>query len=397
MKLSEKVQACGLSPIRKFHPYAVAAGQKGCEILHLNIGQPDIETPAAFFDAVRQFDGKVLEYAPSPGVPALVEAIQNYYRKLGAEYAPEDILITAGGSEALQILALCILDEGSEILVPEPFYPNYHTFITAAGGKIVPIPTTVEEGYRFAERARIEQRITEQTRAIMITNPGNPTGLVLGREELQVIVDVAMAHDLYIIADEVYREFFYGGSGMAVSMASFPEAAEHVVLIDSVSKRFSSCGARVGCLVSKNRALMGEAMKFCQARLSVATLDQVAAAALYQMQGDYFAAVRQEYQRRRDTVLEGLKKIPGVTVSHPEGAFYIMAALPVEDADDFQLWLLKEFSDHDQTVMFTPAASFYATEGRGKNEIRIAYVLKQERLARAMELLALGLEQYNRK
>ena len=397
MKLSKQARACGLSPMRKFHPYAVAAKQKGREIFHLNIGQPDIETPPAFFDALKSFEAKVLEYAPSPGLPVLIEAIRNYYKKIGVEYEASDILITTGGSEALQILLNCILDNGSEVLIPEPFYPNYCTFVTSAGGKIVPISTTVEEGYRYAVKERIEAQITENTRAIMVTNPGNPTGLVLTREELQVIVDVAKAHDLYIIGDEVYREFFYGGNGMAISLSSFPEVSENVVLIDSVSKRFSACGARIGCLVSKNKALMAEAMKFCQARLSVATLDQVASAALYNVDDSYFAAVREEYQLRRDTVLNALKKIPGVIVSNPEGAFYLMATLPVEDAEAFQMWLLNEFEDNGQTVMFSPAGSFYATEGRGKNEIRIAYVLKKERLERAMELLDTALKKYNAK
>ena len=397
MKLSQKAQACGLSPMRKFHPYAVAAKEKGREIFHLNIGQPDIETPPAFFETVKSFDAKVLEYAPAPGLPVLINAIREYYNRLGVEYAAGDILITTGGSEALQILLNCILDEGSEVLIPEPFYPNYRTFVTAAGGKIVPIPTTVEEGYRYAVKERIEAQITENTRAIMVTNPGNPTGLVLTREELQVIVDVAREHELYIIGDEVYREFFYGGNGMAISLSSFPEAAENVVLIDSVSKRFSACGARIGCLISKNKELMAQAMKFCQARLCCATLDQVASAALYSVDANYFAAVREEYQLRRDTVLNALKKIPGVTVSNPEGAFYLMAALPVDDAEAFQLWLLNEFEDNGQTVMFSPAGSFYATPGRGKNEIRIAYVLKKERLERAMKLLAIALEKYNQK
>ena len=395
MKLSKKVQACSLSPMRKFHPYAVAAKEKGREIFHLNIGQPDIETPAAYFEALKEFDEKVLAYAPSPGVPALIEAIRAYYARLGASYDAEDILITTGGSEALLILMMCILDEGSEVLVPEPFYPNYNTFVAAAGGKIVPIPTSVEENYKFAQREKIEAGITENTRAIMITNPGNPTGLILSREELQIVVDVALEHDLYIIGDEVYREFFYGGSGLAASVAEFPEAAQNVVIVDSVSKRFSACGARIGCLVSKNKELMAEAMKFCQARLSVATLDQVASAALYNVDGDYFAAVREEYHLRRDTVIEALEKIPGVTISRPEGAFYLMAALPVEDAEDFQKWLLTDFEDNGQTVMFAPGKSFYATPGKGKNEIRIAYVLKKERLQRAIELLGLGLAKYN--
>lgn len=397
MKLSKRAQACSLSPMRKFHPYAVAAKQKGREIFHLNIGQPDIETPTAFFDALKSFEAKVLEYAPSPGLPVLIEAIRDYYKKIGVEYEASDILITTGASEALQILLNCILDDGSEVLIPEPFYPNYSTFVTSAGGKIVPIPTTVEEGYRYAVKERIEAQITENTRAIMVTNPGNPTGLVLTREELQVIVDVAKAHDMYIIGDEVYREFFYGGNGMAVSLASFPEVSENVVLIDSVSKRFSACGARIGCLISKNKALMAEAMKFCQARLSVATLDQVASAALYNVDASYFTAVREEYQLRRDTVLNALKKIPGVIVSNPEGAFYLMATLPVEDAEAFQMWLLNEFEDNGQTVMFSPAGSFYATEGRGRNEIRIAYVLKKECLERAMELLDIALKKYNEK
>ncbi len=395
MKLSQRVQKCDLSPMRKFHPYAVEVQKKGREIFHLNIGQPDIETPSVLFDSLKAFDEKVLEYAPSPGIPELIEAIRRYYAAIGAQYDAEDILITTGGSEALLILMMCILDPGSEVMIPEPFYPNYRTFITAAGGEIVPIPTCVEEGYRYAERARIEAGITERTRAIMITSPGNPTGVVLSREEMKMIVDVAMEHDLYIIADEVYREFFYGGSGLAVSMAEFGEAAQNVVLIDSVSKRFSACGARIGCLISKNKELMSEAMKFCQARLSVATLDQIAAAALYTVEPEYFAAVRKEYRLRRDTVIHALKKIPGVTVACPEGAFYLMAALPVEDADDFQKWLLQEFEDNGQTVMFAPGTSFYGTPGKGKNEIRIAYVLQKERLERAIELLGLGLAKYH--
>lgn len=395
MKLSNKAQACLLSPMRKFHPYAVAAKEKGREIFHLNIGQPDIETPAVFFDAIRAFDDKVVEYAPSPGVPELIEAIRGYYAGLGADYAAEDILITTGGSEALLFLMLCILDEGSEVLVPEPFYPNYNTFVTAAGGVIRPIPTTVEEGYRFVSREKLEAGINEKTRAIMITNPGNPTGVVLSGEELQLVVDVALEHDLFIIADEVYREFFYEGEGLACSLAEFPEAAQNVVLVDSVSKRFSACGARIGCIVSKNRELMAEVLKFCQSRLSVATLDQVASAALYSVDASYFAAVREEYRLRRDTVLKELAKIPGVTVSKPDGAFYLMAALPVEDADAFQKWLLTDFEDKGQTVMFAPGAPFYATPGKGKNEIRIAYVLQKERLERAIELLGLGLAAYN--
>ncbi len=397
MQLSQKIQRCGQSPMRKFHPFAVEAEAKGRNIYHLNIGQPDIETPPQFFEALHKFDGKVLEYMSAPGRTDLVQAICSYYKKLGADYTPADILITTGGSEALQILMLSILDIGSEILVPEPFYPNYSTFVKVAEGNIVPIPTTVEEGYRYASREKLEARITDKTRAIMFTNPGNPTGVVLSKEELRVLVDVAMEHDLYLIGDEVYREFFYGGSGMAHSLAEFPEAAQNVVLIDSVSKRFSACGARIGCLISKNKELMAQALKLCQARLSVATLDQIGAAALYEVGPEYFTAAREEYRARRDTVIRCLKKIPGVTMAEPEGAFYLMAALPVDDADAFQKWLLTDFEHNGDTVMFAPGASFYSTPGRGTNEIRIAYILRQERLERAIELLGLGLQAYNNR
>ena len=396
MQLSQRVAHCSLSPMRKFHPYAVAAAARGTKIYHLNIGQPDIETPAAFFDALRDFDAKVLEYAASPGQPRLIDAIVRYYQRLGADYTADDILITTGGSEALMIVMMCLLDPGSEILIPEPFYPNYATFITAAGGHIVPIPTSVDEGYRYADRQRIESRITPNTRAILMTNPGNPTGTVLTREEMRLIADIAKEHGLYIISDEVYREFCYLGSGLTESMSQFRDIEENLILIDSVSKRFSACGARVGCLVSKNRDFIAQALKFCQARLSVATLDQVGAAALYSVDAAYFAATREEYRARRDTVLRCLRQIPGVQMAQPDGAFYLMAALPVDDADAFQTWLLTDFQDRDETVMFAPGEPFYATPGLGKNEIRIAYVLKQERLERAIELLGLGLAAYNR-
>ena len=397
MQLSQKIQSCGQSPMRKFHPFAVQAQRMGRKIYHLNIGQPDIQTPPRFLEALRDFDEKVLEYMSAPGRDDLVGAIVNYYKKLGADYTPEDILITTGGSEALQMLMLSILDEGSEVLVAEPFYPNYTTFVNMAGGRIVPVPTSVEAGYRYASREKFESRITDKTRAIILTTPGNPTGVVLSREELQIMVDIAVEHDLYLIGDEVYREFFYGGDGMAESLSSFPEAGQNVVLIDSVSKRFSACGARIGAIISKNHALMAQVLKLCQARLAVATLDQVGAAALYKVEQDFFARCREEYRARRDTVMACLREIPGVTVAEPEGAFYLMAALPVDDADAFQQWLLTDFEDQGETVMFAPGASFYGTPGKGVNEIRIAYVLQKDRLKRAMELLKLGLEQYNKR
>lgn len=396
MKFSEKVKKCGLSPMRKFHPYAVAAKAAGKKIYHLNIGQPDIETPQAAFEAVRNFSQPVLEYAPSPGIPELIDAVKGYYEKLNIHFDESEILVTTGGSEALQIVLNCILDDGDEIIIPEPFYPNYNTFVCTTGASIRPLTTTPEEGYFYADRARVEALINEHTRAIMVTNPGNPTGVVLAPEEMAMLVDVAKTHGLFIIGDEVYREFVYGGEELA-SLGRFTDAAENVILIDSVSKRFSACGARIGVLISRNKELMAHAMKYCQARLSVATLDQVAATALYTVSDDYFSAVREEYKRRRDTVVRKLREIPGVICEEPKGAFYLMAALPVDDADKFQTFLLEEFADNQETVMFAPGESFYATPGKGKNEIRIAYILKQEDLERAMDLLALGIEAYNKR
>ena len=394
MKFSDKVLRCQQSPMRKFHPYAVAAAAAGKKIYHLNIGQPDIHTPDQLFEAIRSFHEPTLAYAPSPGIPELLHAIERYYRRIGVELGDGNLLVTTGGSEALQIACNCILNDGDEIIIPEPFYPNYHTFITTAGGVIHPLHTKPEEGYFFADRARIEECITPRTKAIMITNPGNPTGTCLTREQMKVILDIAVEHDLYLIADEVYREFIYESDEL-LSFLQFGCGYENLILIDSVSKRFSACGARIGCLISRNKEFIAQGLKYCQARLSVATLDQIAAAALYTVEPDYFAKVREEYRRRRDTVVRKLHEIPGVVCECPRGAFYLMAALPIDDAETFQQWLLEEFDDHGDTVMFAAGEPFYATPGKGKNEIRIAYILKQEDLERAMDLLALGIRKYN--
>ena len=394
MKLSSKIQKCELSPIRKFAPFADAARARGIKIYPLNIGQPDIETPAAFFDAVRNFESPVLEYAPSAGVPAYLKAVHDYYTRIGIELEPGDMLATAGGSEALSMTLACILDDGDELLTAEPFYPNYNTFTQVTGATIRPIPTFAEEGFRYAVRERIEPLINEHTRAILMTNPGNPTGYVLSRAEMRVIADIAKEHDLYVVSDEVYREFVYGGEEMT-SMLEFEDLHDNVIVVDSVSKRFSACGARVGVVVSRNKAFMTEAMKICQGRLCVATLDQVGAAALYSVGPEYFAAVREEYKRRRDTALKKLLAIPGVVCEQPEGAFYLMAKLPVDSTDKFQQWLLEEFNADGDTVMLTPGEGFYATPGKGVNEARLAYVLKQADLERAMDVLALGIAAYN--
>ena len=394
MKFSSRIEKSQLSPIRKFYPYQVACNKKGIKIYHLNIGQPDIQTPPAYFEAIRDFSQPVLEYAPSPGIPQLIQAVQGYYSRIGIDYGEGDILVTTGGSEALQFALSCILDTDDEILIPEPFYPNYNTFVNCAGGKIVPIPTTPEEGYHYADRERIEPLITPRTRAIMISNPGNPTGVVLTPEQMRMIADIAKEHGLFLIADEVYREFIYGDESLQ-SMGAYRDLDENLILIDSVSKRFSACGARIGVLITRNQTLQQHALKICQARLSVATLDQVASAALYQVDPHYFDSVRAEYRRRRDTIYRKLQEIPGVVCKEPQGAFYVMAKLPVPDTDAFQTWLLTEFQDNHETIMYAPGGGFFSDPALGKTQVRFAYVLNCQNLERAMDLLKLGIAQYN--
>ncbi len=396
MHISKKALKSGLSPMRKFHPYAVAAMEKGRNIYHLNIGQPDIETPRVAFDALATFDSNILSYAPSPGNPDLIDAVCAYYKTLDVALEAKDVLITTGGSEALQFALHAILDPEDEVIIPEPFYPNYTAFTTQAGGVVCPLETTPENDYFYADRAKFEAKINERTRAIIITNPGNPTGVTLNPSELKMILDVAKEHDLYVIGDEVYREFIYGDTETC-SLFHFEGYDDNIILIDSISKRFSACGARIGAVISRNDMFMQQILKFCQSRLSVASLEQQAATALYTMGGDYFAEIKAEYQIRRDTVISKLKEIPGVITTNPNGAFYTMAALPVDDADKFQTWLLTDFEDNGETVMFAPGAGFYATEGKGINEIRIAYVLNQKDLERAMDLLKLGIEAYNNR
>ncbi len=370
------------------------AEKNGKTIYHLNIGQPDIQTPKGFYEAVRQFDKNTLSYEASPGNPALIDAIRDYYQKIGVELEPRDVLITTGGSEALLLTCLSILDPYTEVIVPEPYYPNYTTFVHAAGGRIRALPTRPEEGYRYANRKRIESLITKNTRAILITNPGNPTGVVLSQEEMRMIADVAKKHDLFLICDEVYREFCYDDKFGIPTMGRFDDIDENLVIIDSVSKRFSACGARVGCVVTKNKELQQALLKFCQSRLAVATIDQLGASALYQVDHEFFRQCKKEYRKRRDLVVDRLRQIPGVKVEEPMGAFYLMASLPVDDTDKFQKWLLEEFDHHGDTVMFAPGAPFYETPGMGINEVRIAYVLECEELERAIDLLKRGIARY---
>ena len=397
MNISINANRCEPSPMRKFHPLAVQAKKEGKNIFHLNIGQPDLETPKAFYEAIRSFDEHTLAYEASPGMPKLIKAIQKYYSKIGVDLSPNDILVTTGGSEALLLTFLCILDPYTEVIIPEPYYPNYTTFVNAAGGRIRALPTSAEEGFHYADRKRIESLITKNTRAIMITNPGNPTGVVLTQEEMRMIADIAKKHDLFLICDEVYREFCYDDKFGVPTMGHFRDIDDNLILVDSVSKRFSACGARVGCVVTRNQELQQALLKLCQSRLAVATIDQLGAAALYSVDHEFFRRCKAEYMRRRDTVVSALRKIPSVVVEEPMGAFYVMAALPVDDSDRFQRWLLESFDDDGDTVMFAPGAPFYETPGKGANEVRIAYVLEQPKLERAMEILAKGIAQYQQE
>lgn len=396
MKLSNKVESMQFSPIRKFNPIAQKAKDAGKKVYHLNIGQPDVETPACFMDAIKAYENKVIAYAESGGITDLQDAVGDYFKTYGMNIGRQDMIVTTGGSEALTMTFLALLNEGDEVLLAEPFYTNYHTFATAAGGKVVPITTKAEEGYHYAKREQIEPLITERTKAICCINPGNPTGTVLTMDEMKLIGEIAKEHDLWIIADEVYREFAYDGR-TAVSFGQLPEIEDRVIIIDSVSKRFSACGARIGFLISKNQEFMQSVMKIAQGRLCVSTVDQVGAAALFRLPASYYDEVKAEYCGRRDVVYEELMKIPGVVCQKPGGAFYMTAKLPVDSVEDFLMFLLTEFDDNGETVMFAPAEGFYATPGLGKDEMRIAYVLKQEDMRRGVELIRLGIEAYNKK
>ena len=361
MKLSNRVQAMQFSPIRKFNPIAQKAKDNGKKVYHLNIGQPDVETPACFMEAIKSFDQKVIAYAESGGLTVLQDAIIDYFKQYNMDYTRDDIIITSGGSEALTMIFLTIINDGDEILIPEPFYTNYHTFATSAGGKVVPITTKAEDGYHYAKREQIEAAITPNTKAICCISPGNPTGTVLTLDEIKLIGEIAKEHDLYIIADEVYREFAYDGRE-ATSFGMVDDIADRVIIVDSVSKRFSACGARVGCVISKNEDVMQGIMKIAQGRLCVPTVDQIGAAALYKLPKSYYEEVKAEYCARRDVVYEELMKIPGVVCQKPGGSFYITAKLPVDNIEDFLMFLLEEFEDNGETVMFAPAEGFYATQ-----------------------------------
>jgi len=396
MELSERIKNTPASPIRKFTPLAEAAKQRGIFIYHLNIGQPDMETPRPIRKTFGHFKGKVVLYAPSQGIPEVIAAWQKYYLSHGLSLEKENIMVTMGGSEAIMFALMAVCDPGDEVIIFEPFYPNFAGFAAMANVKLVPITLKVENNFRLPSFEEIKSKITSRTKAILICNPNNPTGAVYSKEELQPLVNLAYKHNLFLIADEVYREFIFTDQEHP-SVLEFPEIQDRSILIDSVSKRFNHCGGRVGCLVSRSQELMASVLKFAQARLAVPTLEQLSVIPLLRAPKEYTDSVRDEYKKRRDIVFKILDSIPGVVCSLPQGAFYIIAKLPIADSEDFVAWLLNDFNYNGKTVMVTPGAGFYATPGLGKNEIRLAYVLNEKDTKEAMEILQKGLEEYLKK
>jgi len=382
------------SPIRKLVPYAENAKEKGINVFHLNIGQPDIKTPQVALDAIKNNAIEVLAYSRSEGSDEYRTKLANYYQLNNIDVSKEDIIVTTGGSEALLFAMGTIADYGDEIIIPEPFYANYNGFSTASGVKVVPVNSSIENGFALPDISEFEKLITPKTKAILICNPGNPTGYLYSKDEIEKLAAIVKKHDLFLIADEVYREFVYDESDKHHSILNNFGLEDYAIIIDSVSKRYSMCGARIGCMVSKNKEVMQTAMKFAQARLSPPTYAQIASEAALETPQNYFDEVIVEYKERRDILIAELQKIDGVIVSKPKGAFYCVAQLPIDDADDFAQWILEHFEDNKETVMVAPASGFYSTKGQGKNQIRIAYVLKKEDLIRSVEIIKLALEKY---
>lgn len=393
MKYSERITTIQSSPIRRLAPLANIAKDNGIKIYHLNIGQPDIKTPKGFFDEVKKFDSEVLKYIDSPGLPELISSLQQYYAIYKMHFESDEILITNGGSEALLFSLMATCDPKENILVPEPFYSNYNIFSRSLNVHIIPITTKAEDGFHLPNKEKIQSLINPKTKAILLSNPGNPTGTVYTKKELYMISEIAKENDLWIISDEVYREFVYDGLEYT-SFGSIKEVEDRVIIIDSVSKKYSACGARIGSIASKNKTLIAEILKLCQGRLCVSTLNQIGSVELYNTPLSYFMDVNNEYKNRRDVLYNELIKIKGVICKKPTGAFYIIAKLPVENAEDFVIWMLTDFNKDGETVMACPAKDFYATPGLGRNEIRLSYVLNEDDLHKAAIILKEGLEKY---
>lgn len=381
------------SPIRKLVPFAEQAKKRGIHVIHLNIGQPDIQTPKIALDAVRNHNIEVLAYSMTEGSEVYRKKISHYYLGNDIQVDPNDIIVTTGGSEALSFVMGSIMDTEDEIIIPEPFYANYNGFATAMGAKVIPIVSSIEDNFALPPISNFEKLITKKTKAILICNPGNPTGYLYSKEEIGQLAALAKKHDLFLISDEVYREFTYDGKAH-YSILQEEGLEENAIIVDSVSKRYSMCGARVGCLVTKNKQLIQTALKFAQARLSPPTFAQIASEAALDTPPAYFDNVISEYAERRNVLISGLQKLPGVKVGVPQGAFYCIAELPVSDTDDFAQWLLEKYEMDGQTVMVAPAAGFYATQGLGKNQIRIAYVLDRDQLTKAIHILGEALQTY---
>ena len=393
MRYSERITTMQSSPIRKLAHIASSAKAKGIKIYHLNIGQPDIKTPKVFFEAVKNFNNEVLEYAVSPGLPELISSLQQYYTTYNMDFESDEILVTNGGSDALLFALMATCDPKDNILVPEPFYSNYNGFSQSINVNITPITTKAEEGFHLPSKEKIQSLITSKTKAILISNPGNPTGTVYTKKGLYMISEIAKENDLWIISDEVYREFVYDGLEYT-SFGNIKEVEDRVIIIDSVSKIYSACGARIGSIASKDKTLIAEILKLCQGRLCVSALDQVGSVELYNTPSSYFTEVNNEYKNRRDVLYNELIKVKGVICKKPAGAFYIVAKLPIENAEDFVIWMLTDFNKDGETVMACPAEDFYATPGLGRDEIRLAYVLKEDDLHKAAIILKEGLEKY---
>ncbi len=396
-KISRRAMQMPASPIRKLVPYALAAKQNGTKVYHLNIGQPDIETPATALDALKDIHLKVLEYSLSEGNLDYRTALTNYYHSLGfADLTTENFIVTNGGSEALNFALSTLCDPGDEIIIPEPYYANYNGFSQHLGVVVRSIPSGIDSGFALPPISDFEELINERTKAILICNPGNPTGYLYTREELQQLAEIALKHDVVIISDEVYREYVYDGK-QQISMLSFPELAENCIIIDSESKRYSMCGVRIGCMVTRSKNILSEAMKFAQARLSPVLLGQIIATKAHENDRDYILSVREEYTRRRNLMVNLLNGIPGVICPTPKGAFYCMAELPVDDSDRFAQWLLESYNLDGETVMVAPAGGFYSDPELGKKQVRLAYVLKEDDLRRAIDILGDALIKYNNR
>ncbi len=396
MQFSKRIYSVQESPIRKLVPLADRAEQKGKRIYYLNIGQPDIKTPKEFFEGLANYKSEVLEYCPSQGLPELLETFADYYNGLGIDLSTEDIVVTNGGSEALLFSMMVLCDHGDEVLIPEPFYANYSSFAGSVGVNVKAFVTKAEDGFHLPDREYIESFITEKTKAIVVSNPGNPTGTVYTEEEVRMISDIAKEHNLFVIADEVYREFIYNDTEF-FSFMSVEGMEDRTILCDSISKRYSCCGARVGCVASKNKDFIFEFMKLCQSRLCVSTLNQIAAANLGKVSPKYLEDVVGEYKRRRDVLYSNLKEIDGVICAEPEGAFYVIAKLPVEDSEEFIVWLLEEFEHEGETIIMAPATGFYNHSSLGRDEVRISYVLEADALERAMKILKEALAVYPKR